>query len=96
MQGLGTLTGDFASFALGINDAGVVVGASLGPGLSTSRAYLWKKGTMTDLNTLVAVNHGKLYLLLGESINTRSEIIGLAVDTVGKFHGYLAIPNAAK
>jgi hypothetical protein len=34
-----------------------------------------------------------LYLLLGESINSRSEIIGLAVDGAGKFHGYLAIPK---
>ena len=96
MQGLGTLTGDFASFALGINDEGEVVGQSIDADFSTARAFLWQKGTMTDLNTLVAVNPGKLYLLLGESINSRREIIGLAVDGAGKFHGYLAIPNAAK
>jgi probable HAF family extracellular repeat protein len=96
MQGLGTLTGDFVSFALGINDEGEVVGQSIDADFSTARAFLWQKGTMTDLNTLVAVNQGKLYLLLGESINSRREIIGLAVDAAGKFHGYLAIPNAAK
>jgi probable HAF family extracellular repeat protein len=96
MLGLGTLTGDFASFALGINDEGEVVGQSIDATFSTARAFLWQKGTMTDLSTLVAVNPGKLYLLLGESINARREIIGLAVDGAGKFHGYLAIPNAAK
>ena len=93
MKGLGTLSGDFASFALGINDGGEVVGASIGPAFSTFRAVLWEKGTMTDLNTLVAANPGKLYLLLGESINSRREIIGLAVDAAGKFHGYMAIPK---
>jgi probable HAF family extracellular repeat protein len=96
MQGLGTLTGDFVSFALGINDEGEVVGQSIDADFSTARAFLWQKGTMTDLNTLIAVNPGKLYLLLGDSINSRREIIGLAVDGAGKFHGYLAIPNAAK
>ncbi len=93
MQGLGTLKGDFASFALGINDEGEVVGQSINADFSMFRAFLWEKGTMTDLNTLVAVNPGKLYLLLGESINSRREIIGLAVDGAGKFHGYLAIPK---
>ena len=93
MKGLGTLTGDFASFALGINDEGQVVGQSIGADFSSFRAFLWEKGVMTDLNTLVTVNPGKLYLLLGESINARKEIIGLAVDGAGKYHGYLAIPK---
>jgi probable HAF family extracellular repeat protein len=93
MQGLGTVAGDLASFALGINDEGAVVGQSVSADFSTFRAFLWEKGVMTDLNTLVAVNPGKLNLLLGESINSRGEITGLAVDGAGKFHGYLAIPK---
>jgi probable HAF family extracellular repeat protein len=92
MQDLGNLQGDFASLALGINDAGVVVGASLGPGLSTSRAYLWKKGTMTDLNTLVDANPSKLYLLEAVSINSRGEIVGVALAN-GEAHGFLGIPS---
>lgn len=96
MQDLGTLPGDFASLALGINDGGVVVGQSIGPGFSTFRAFLWEKGMMTDLNTLVAVNPGNLYLLLGESINSSMEIIGLAVDGAGLFHGFLAIPRPSE
>jgi hypothetical protein len=51
---------------------------------------------MTDLNTLVAVNPGKLNLLVGESINDRKEIIGLAVDGAGNYHGYLAIPKRSE
>jgi probable HAF family extracellular repeat protein len=93
MRGLGTLGGDFASFALGINDGGVVVGESVGPDFSTLRAFLWENGTMTDLNTVVDANPANLYLLLGESINSSGEIIGLAVDQAGLSHGFLAIPR---
>jgi probable HAF family extracellular repeat protein len=93
LRNLGTLEGDLASFALGLNDEGLVVGQSIGPEFSTFRAFLWEKGTMTDLNTLVAANPAKLYLLLGESINAHREITGLAVDGAGAFHGYLAIPK---
>jgi probable HAF family extracellular repeat protein len=95
MKGLGTLTGDLASFALGINDDGAVVGQSVNADFSSLRAFLWEKGVMTDLNTLVAVNPGKLNLLSGVSINSRGEITGLAVDGGGKVHGYLAIPKPA-
>lgn len=93
MKGLGTLNGDFASFALGINDEGQVVGQSISADFSNFRAFLWQKGQMIDLNTLVTVNPGKLDLLLGESINSRREITGLAVDGAGKSHAYLAIPK---
>ena len=94
IRDLGTLSGDFASLALGINDGGVVVGASIGPGFSTFRAFLWEKGVMTDLNTLVDANSANLYLLQGESINSSREIIGLAVDGAGLSHGFLAIPGS--
>ena len=93
MRDLGTLQGDSASLALGINDEGEVVGQSIGPNFSTLRAFLWQKGTMTDLNTLVAANPGKLSLQLAESINSRREIIGVAVDGAGNSHGFLAIPK---
>jgi probable HAF family extracellular repeat protein len=93
LKGLGTLNGDLASFALGLNEEGQVVGQSIGPEFSTFRAFLWENGTMTDLNTLVTANPAKLYLLLGVSINSRREITGLAVDGTGAFHGYLAIPK---
>jgi len=95
MQALGTLAGDLASFAIGMNDNAAVVGQSVNADFSKLRAFLWENGVMTDLNTLVTVNPGKLYLLLGESINSSGEITGLAVDGAGKFHGFLAIPKPA-
>jgi hypothetical protein len=48
---------------------------------------------VTDLNTLVDANPKNLYLVQGESINSRGEIIGLAVDGAALPHGFLAIPT---
>jgi probable HAF family extracellular repeat protein len=93
MQNLATLTGDFASFALGINDGSQVVGLSIGPGFSTLRPFLWDKGTMTDLNTLVTANPSNLYLLQAESINSSGEITGLPVNGTDMSRGFLAVPT---
>jgi probable HAF family extracellular repeat protein len=92
MRDLGTLPGDFASVALGINDRGEVVGASLDVNFNI-RASLWQNGAMTDLNTLIPANSG-LYLLLAQSINSSGEVIGIAVEkSSGHVHGFLATPR---
>jgi len=91
MQDLGTLSGDVASVSLSINDAGSVVGASLDANFDP-RAFLWEKGVMTDLNTLIA-GDSPLYLLTGCSINSRGEITGLGLTSSGDIHTYLASPT---
>jgi probable HAF family extracellular repeat protein len=91
MQDLGTLSGDVASVSLSINDAGSVVGASLDANFDP-RAFLWEKGVMTDLNTLIA-GDSPLYLLTGCSINSRGEITGLGLTSTGETHTYLARPT---
>jgi probable HAF family extracellular repeat protein len=91
MQDLGTLSGDVASVSLSINDAGSVVGASLDANFNP-RAFLWEKGVMTDLNTLIA-GDSPLYLLTGCSINSRGEITGLGLTSTGEIHTYLASPT---
>jgi len=92
MQDLGTLPGDFASSASGLNDRGQVVGVSLDASFNP-RAFLWRNGVMTDLNTLIPAG-SPLYLLLACSINYSREIVGLAVDTnTGEAHAYLATPS---
>jgi len=91
MQDLGTLTGDVNSVAIGINDAGDVVGASL-DAMFNLRAYLWKNGTMTDLNTLIPAG-SPLSLMTACSINSSGQIVGFAVDSKGNIHGYLATPS---
>ena len=91
MQDLGTLSGDVASLSISINDAGTIVGASLDASFNP-RAFLWEKGMMTDLNTLIA-GDSPLYLLTGCSINSRGEITGLGLTSTGEIHTYLASPT---
>src|ERR1700733_9984479 len=90
MQDLGTLSGDLASVGISINNSGAVVGGSLAAHFNP-RAFLWEKGVMTDLNTLV-VGNSPLYLLTGCSINSRGEITGLGLASTGEIHTYLATP----
>jgi probable HAF family extracellular repeat protein len=87
MQDLGALTGDFASVALGINDRGEAVGASIGD--SGPRAFLWENGEMIDLNTLIPASTG-LTLLVAQSINADGQIVGFGVTNTGEIHGFLA------
>jgi probable HAF family extracellular repeat protein len=91
MQDLGTLSGDVASLSISINDAGVVIGASVDAS-GNPRAFLWQNGVMTDLNTVVAGN-SPLYLMTGCSINSRGEITGLGLTSTGEVHTYLATPT---
>jgi probable HAF family extracellular repeat protein len=92
MQNLGTLSGDFASLAIGINDGGEVVGVSV-DGNFNERAFLWEKGVMQDLNALIASNPSGLQLQVGSSINSSGEIIGVAQNSAGETHGFLATPH---
>ena len=91
MQDLAPFSPDVFSVGLAINDAGVVVGASLDAKFN-SRAVGWDRGTPVDLNSRIPYK-STFYLLLACSINSRGEIVGLAVDTkTGQTHGYLASP----
>jgi probable HAF family extracellular repeat protein len=91
MQDLGTLSGDVASISISINDTGSVVGLSLDENFNP-RAFLWERGVMTDLNTLIA-GYSPLYLMSGCSINSRGEITGLGLTSTGEIHTYLATPT---
>ncbi|HEY1213849.1 MAG TPA: hypothetical protein VGE93_09495 [Bryobacteraceae bacterium] len=87
---LQTLPGDFASAALGVNDAGEVVGVSLDTELNPG-AFLWREGRMFDLNQLAP--DAPLHLLVAHSINSRGEIVGFGVDlSTGDVHAFWATP----
>jgi len=92
MKDLGTLAGDFSSSGDGINNLGQVVGGSCDAD-GNCRAYLWEKGVMTDLNTLIPPD-STLYLLEATgTINDLGEIAGEAYDTVsGEIHPFLLVP----
>ncbi len=93
IRDLGALAGDAVSEALGINERGQIVGESCQAGFANCRAFLWEKGAMTDLNTLLA--HGTaLHLVYANDINNRGEITGGASDqNTGDSPAFLAIPR---
>lgn len=99
MVDLGTLPGDVYSEALGVNESGVIVGASYGANFSTSRAFIYENGSMTDLNGLLAPS-STLYLLYANDINDQGVIAGGACALVSgacgtEFPGYMASPNGS-
>lgn len=95
MQDLGTVQdqvdNDTYSFGFGINDAGEIVGISANADFSVLRAFIRQNGTLVDLNSLVTGNNS-LYLLTACFVNSKGEITGIALDSAGQEHAYLAIP----
>jgi probable HAF family extracellular repeat protein len=90
---LGVLPGDLVGIAAGINNRGEVVGASVsapGPASGNPRAFVWRDGVMTDLNTLVPA--GSLYLLTASAVNDSGEIVGFGATEDGDLHAFLATP----
>lgn len=93
IQDLGTVGNDIGSVALGINDGGDITGISF-DGNFNPRAFLRLDGGVpTDLNSLIPAG-SPLFLFDACSINSSGEIIGIAVDGTGAFHGYLATPSS--
>jgi probable HAF family extracellular repeat protein len=92
MMDLGTLPGDFFSYALGIDNKGRVVGTSCDES-GNCRAFLWQNGVMTDLNTLIPAG-SPWFLVEADWINSRGKIVGLAFNmTTGEGHAFLATPR---
>src|SRR5437016_1460593 len=92
MTDLGTLPGDFASGADGINSEGHVVGGSF-DAQGNGRAFLWQNGVMTELNTLIPVGSPLFLLEASGTINSRGQIAGYALQKgTGQIHAFLATP----
>jgi probable HAF family extracellular repeat protein len=99
MVDLGVLDGDAVAGGLGLNNWGDVVGGSVtapGPASGNSRAFLWHKGHMSDLNALIPAN-SPMYLITAFSINDEGQIAGFGVVTsgpdAGDVHAFLATPR---
>ena len=93
---LGTLPGDFAAIASGINNRGQVVGSTLDSNFNfVLRAFIWEDGVMTDLNTLFPAD-SNLYATMANQINERGQIAGMATvlsgPHTGETHAFLATP----
>lgn len=92
MDPLPPISNDILSVALAVNHEREVTGVSLDTSF-VPRAVLWHHEVPFDLNTLIPSTSG-LQLLTACSVNEKGQIIGLAVDSDGTFHGYLATPRA--
>lgn len=87
------------SVALGLNDAGQVVGYSSGfssNGFAVSHAFVWKSGSMIDLNSFLDGSTATAGWVLNDArgINDHGSIVGTAVNTItGERHAFvLAVP----
>jgi probable HAF family extracellular repeat protein len=92
IRDLGTLPGDSTSQALGINARGDVVGTSCDADFNC-RAFIWRDGTMTDLNAIVAPGYEDT-LVSANDINASGRITGQAFDALsGAVVAFLAEPR---
>lgn len=91
----GNTPADIGSIGLAISDLDDIGGVSFPADPNAlPRAFIRPHGgTPVDLNSFVTENTADLYLFTACSINSRGEIVGLALDAEGSFHGYLATPN---
>ena len=84
---IGTLGGLNAA-AKDINNNGIVVGDSTLPD-TTTHAFIYRSGTMTDLNTLIASSGW--VLTTAKAINDKGQIVGSGTLN-GEAHGFLLTP----
>ena len=92
MRDIGTVGGDVASVALSINDNGDAVGISFDKDFNPRAFVRQDGGSPVDLNALIPAS-SPLFLFDACSINSSGEIIGIALDSKGTAHGYLATPQ---
>lgn len=95
LTNLGTLPGDSAALATGINNQGQVVGSTLDSNGNWSHAFIWQDGVMTDLNTLFPAN-SNLFATMANKITERGQIVGMGTvlsgPHAGETHAFLATP----
>ncbi|HEV3258044.1 MAG TPA: hypothetical protein VG013_14260, partial [Gemmataceae bacterium] len=97
MNDLGTLPGAASSIAVGINNAGQVVGYSYpaGSGSDFFHAFLSDGSTMTDLNDLIPSDSGWV-LRFAEAINDAGQIVGYGANPDGLSHAFLLTPDGSR
>jgi probable HAF family extracellular repeat protein len=90
MTDLGATKGDRCSVAYSINNRSQVVGGS-GVCHGAIDAFLWDKGSMMNLNDLVAPNDA--HLTLAFNINNQGQIVAVGNHPNGNQHEFVLTPN---
>jgi len=93
---IGTLPGDTASVAQGVNSIGQVVGISLTgtyPTLSGQRAFVWQNGAIQDLASLVDPADGFWTVDAVVAINNAGQIVAMGTAN-GRSASLLLTPIA--
>ena len=91
MMDLGTVDGISNSGANFINSKTQIVGFSFACDFSALTAFLWEKGSIVDLNTLVSPN-SQFYLYWAGFIDDRGEIGAFGALSNGDSHAVLLVP----
>jgi probable HAF family extracellular repeat protein len=93
---LGSLPGYPQVHGNTINDSGQIAGQTCVLDESSCTVFLWQNGVMTDLNTVVPAD-SSLYMIDPGTINSRGEIVGLAlqktIDGLVCCRAFLATPD---
>jgi probable HAF family extracellular repeat protein len=81
------------AYAGDINDNGVVVGSmQASGGFSRWHAWIAVDGVVYNLNSRIAPGSG-LHLAFAKAINNEGQIVGVAYDSRGSYHGFLLTPG---
>src|SRR5271156_784363 len=93
LKNLGTLPGDFAAIASGINDKGQVVGSTQDSNFGFVHAFIWQDGVLTNLATLFPAS-SNLLPTMANQINSAGQIAGMGTvlsgPHAGETHAFLA------
>jgi len=91
MMDLGTIKGVPYSEADSINDSTQIIGNSFKCDFSMVDAFLWEKGSIVDLNSLISPQ-SSVHLAVGSYIDDRGEIAAIGVLPNGDGRAVLLIP----
>lgn len=86
-------SGQYGS-AQSINNKGQVVGALQNPESFDAYAFLWKEGTLTNLNELPEVRAaGWIHLQRAAAISDEGVIVGLGFNAQNQGHAFMLVPR---
>jgi probable HAF family extracellular repeat protein len=91
MTDLGVVSSDFCSIAYVINSGEQIVDGADDCQGNNQYAFVWEKGSIADLNTLIPVDSG-VQLTVAVGLNERGDIAAQGMLPDGNLHAFLLTP----